>query len=74
MANLLAGEALAPEFLQGRCRAELMGPALLAMLEDAPRRELIRRRYAQIHADLRRDAARTGAARIAELLTAREAI
>jgi lipid-A-disaccharide synthase len=72
MANLLAGEALAPEFLQGRCRAELMGPALLAMLEDAARRAQIRRRYAEIHDLLRRDAARTGARHIVELLAAQE--
>ncbi|MBK1630719.1 lipid-A-disaccharide synthase [Thiohalocapsa halophila] len=72
MANLLAGEALAPEFIQGRCRAPLMGPALLAMLDDAPRRAEIRQRYAEIHALLRRDAARSGARRILELLAARE--
>jgi hypothetical protein len=48
-----------------------MGPALLAMLDDAPRRAAIRARYAEIHVQLRRDAARTGAARIAELLAAR---
>lgn len=71
MANLLAGEALAPEFLQERCRAELMGPALLAMLDDAPRRAEIARRYAAIHRDLRRDAARTGAERILALLRER---
>jgi len=71
MANLLAGEPLAPEFLQNRCRADLMGPALLAMLDDAPRRADIRRRYAEIHFQLRRDAARTGAERIVELLAAR---
>jgi lipid-A-disaccharide synthase len=73
MANLLAGEELAPEFLQHRCEAALMGPALLAMLDDAPRRAEIRARYASIHASLRRDAARTGAQRIAELIAARQA-
>jgi lipid-A-disaccharide synthase len=71
MANLLAGEELAPEFIQDRCRADLMGPALLAMLDDAPRRAAIARRYAEIHQQLRRDAARTGAERILDLLRAR---
>jgi lipid-A-disaccharide synthase len=71
MANLLAGEALAPEFLQDRCDAALLGPALLALLDDPPRRAEIRRRYADIHLSLRRDAARTGARRIIELMTAR---
>ena len=71
MANLLAGEALAPEFIQDRCRADLMGPALLGMLDDAPRRAEIARRYAEIHQALRRDAARSGAERILELMRAR---
>jgi lipid-A-disaccharide synthase len=72
MANLLAGEELAPEFLQERCRADLMGPALLAMLDDVQRRTEIGRRYAEIHVQLRRDAARTGAERILALLKTRE--
>jgi lipid-A-disaccharide synthase len=71
MANLLVGEELAPEFLQDRCRADLMGPALLQMLDDAPRRAAIARRYAEIHRELRRDAARTGAERVLDLLRAR---
>jgi lipid-A-disaccharide synthase len=71
MANLLAGEELAPEFLQDRCRADLMGPALLAMLDDAPRRAEIGRRYAEIHRQLSRGAARTGAERILAMLRAR---
>jgi lipid-A-disaccharide synthase len=71
MANLLAGEALAPEFLQHRCTPSLMGPALLDLLDDAPRRAEIQRRYREIHASLRRDAARNGAARIVDLMDAR---
>ncbi len=71
MANLLAGEELAPEFIQDRCRADLMGPALLQLLDDAPRRERIGHRYAEIHRQLRRDAARRGAERIVELIRAR---
>jgi lipid-A-disaccharide synthase len=71
MANLLVGEELAPEFLQENCRAELMGPALLALLEDTARREVIHRRYSEIHGQLRRDAARRGAERVVDLLRAR---
>jgi lipid-A-disaccharide synthase len=41
MANLLVGRELAQEFLQARCRADLMAPALLALLDDAPRRAAI---------------------------------
>ncbi|NBB83232.1 MAG: lipid-A-disaccharide synthase [Alphaproteobacteria bacterium] len=61
MANLLAGEGLAPEFLQHRCRPELLGPALLALLDDPQRRAALEARYAGIHAELRRDAARCAA-------------
>ena len=32
--NLLAGEALVPEFIQERCRAEVLGPALLDLLDE----------------------------------------
>ncbi|MGB5831853.1 MAG: lipid-A-disaccharide synthase [Thiohalocapsa sp.] len=68
MANLLAGRELAPEFLQQRCRAELMGPALLAMLDDEPRRAAILVEYDRIHLSLRRDAARQAAAAVMDLL------
>jgi lipid-A-disaccharide synthase len=68
MANLLAGRELAPEFLQHRCRAELMGPALLDMLDDAARRNEIRLEYERIHRRLRRDAARQAADAVIDLL------
>jgi lipid-A-disaccharide synthase len=70
MANLLAGEELAPEFLQDRCRAELMGPALLALLTDEPRLVEIRETYAGIHRQLRRDAGRQAAQALLELAAA----
>ncbi len=68
MANLLAGEELAPEFLQDRCRAELMGPALLALLDDPERVAAIRATYARIHGELRRDASRQAARALLELV------
>lgn len=68
MANLLAGEELAPEFLQDRCRAELMGPALLALLDDPERVAAIRATYARIHGELRRDASRQAAKALLELV------
>ena len=73
MANLLAGRELAPEFLQHRCRADLMGPALLAMLDDVPRRESIRAEYERIHHALRQDAARQAAAAVLDLMAQRAA-
>lgn len=71
MANLLAGEELAPEFLQDRCRAELMGPALLALLEDPERVATIRATYGRIHRDLRRGASQEAARALLELVPGR---
>ena len=71
MANLLAGEELAPEFLQDRCRAELMGPALLALLEDPERVAAIRATYGRIHRDLRRGASQEAARALLELVPGR---
>jgi lipid-A-disaccharide synthase len=38
LANLLAGEYAVPEFLQGRCTAAEIAPALLPLLDDTPTR------------------------------------
>lgn len=67
MANLLVGRELAPEFLQDRCRADLMGPALLALLDDAERRAEIEAAYRQIHRELRQNAAHRAAEAILAL-------
>jgi lipid-A-disaccharide synthase len=56
MANILAGRELAPEFLQDRCRPELMGPALLAFLEDPERVREVQSVYREIRERLRRNA------------------
>ena len=71
MANLLAGEELAPEFLQDRCRAELMGPALLALLDDPDRIAAIRATYGRIHGELRRGASQEAARALLELVPGR---
>lgn len=68
MANLLVGRELAQEFLQHRCRADLMGPALLALLEDRLRRDAIATEYARVHRMLRQDAARQAADAVMDLL------
>lgn len=70
MANLLAGRELAPEFIQARCTPELMGPALLACLDDAPRSAAIVAEYEHIHRRLRQDAARSAAAAVLALMGA----
>lgn len=68
MANLLAGERLAPELVQEACRGELLGQALLGLLDDPERVELIRRRYAEIHRTLRQDAAAKAAEAVLRLV------
>jgi lipid-A-disaccharide synthase len=68
MANLLAGRALAPEFLQDRCRAELLAPALLGLLQDPQRRAEIAADYARIHAGMRHNAAREAALAVLGLI------
>ena len=73
MANLLAGEELAPELIQGRCRPDLLAPTLLQMLADARRVQRIQATYARIHQELRRGAADTAAAAVLELANGRRA-
>lgn len=68
MANLLVGRELAPEFLQHRCRPSLMGPALIALLEDAEQRAQIAEAYHRVHLQLRRDAASSAAQAIIGLI------
>jgi lipid-A-disaccharide synthase len=68
MANLLVGRELAPEFLQDRCRAELIAPALLAFLDDTERVASIQAEYARIHEGMRHNAAREAAREILGLI------
>lgn len=69
MANLLAGRALAPEFLQGDCRPERLAPALLAYLDDPERVAAIQAEYERIHRELRRDAAASAARAVLDLIS-----
>jgi lipid-A-disaccharide synthase len=66
--NLLAGEALVPEFIQDRCRAEVLGPALLALLDDDACRQAMQTRFAELGRELRRDASREAARAVLELI------
>jgi lipid-A-disaccharide synthase len=68
MANLLAGRELAPEFIQERCRADLMAPALLALLDDSERVARITDEYMRIHAGMRHNAAHEAALAVLELI------
>lgn len=67
MANLLAEQELAPEFIQERCRAELLAPAVLAFLDDPERVARIQAEYRRIHLWLRKDAAASAAQAVLEL-------
>jgi lipid-A-disaccharide synthase len=69
--NLLAGEALAPEFLQEAVKPEPMARALEQLLDDAPRRLYLRGRFDAIHESLRQDGAALAAAAVLQLLRER---
>lgn len=68
MANLLVGRALAPEFLQDHCRADLLAPALLSFLDDPQRVGEVQAEYLQVHEGMRHNAARTAAVAVLELI------
>ena len=51
--NILCQEFVVPEFVQGAARAQAMGPALLAQLDDPGLRERIAARFADLHGQLR---------------------
>ncbi len=68
MANLLAEAELAPEFVQDRCRPELLAPAILDFLDRPERVREIQVRYAEIHRQLRRDAGREAALAVLDLV------
>lgn len=70
MANILAGEPLAPEFLQGRCTPEHLGPAVLELFTDDERAAAIRRRYREIHEQMQCDSDKRVADAIEALLMA----
>jgi lipid-A-disaccharide synthase len=68
MANLLVGRALAPEFLQGRCRPDLLAPALLAFLDEPERVTQVQAEYLRVHEGMRHNAARAAALAVLELI------
>lgn len=68
--NILAGQALIPEFVQGAARAEPIATALMDMLTDVEARATLARRFAKIHASLQCDAAERAADVATERLVA----
>jgi lipid-A-disaccharide synthase len=71
MANLLADEALAPEFVQGACTPDNLAGAVLALFDDAPRRAAIQARYRDLASALRCDTSRQAAEAVLALLAER---
>jgi lipid-A-disaccharide synthase len=70
MANLLVGRGLAPEFLQGRCRPDLLASALLGLLDDPARVAEIKAEYTRVHEGMRHNAAAQAATAVLELIGA----
>ncbi|MEJ6656189.1 MAG: lipid-A-disaccharide synthase [Pseudomonas sp.] len=70
--NLLAGREVAPEFLQDDATPDAMGQALLARLGATPEREQTEAVFMELHQMLRRDADRSAAAAVLELLHSKE--
>lgn len=68
LANLLADERLAPEFIQHECNPQQLGEALLALLDDPARRAAIAERYGCIHRELRHDASHLAAEAVLGLI------
>ncbi len=68
MANLLAGEGLAPEFIQGECVPERLAPAVLRFFDDPGTVARIQARYREIHRHLRVDTDRLAAEAVLDLL------
>lgn len=59
--NILAGEFVVPEFLQDNATPRNLATAVVDLLNDAPRRERIRWRFAGMLADLRQNTAQKAA-------------
>ncbi len=53
MANLLAGEALAPEYIQDAATPEALSSAVISFLQSPKRVALIEQRYATLHREMR---------------------
>ena len=66
--NLLAGEALVPEFLQEAVSGGRLAAAVEAQLDDAPRRAMLAARFRAIHASLRQGGAAKAADAVLRLI------
>lgn len=69
--NLLAGEQVAPEFLQEAVTAGNLSAAVLRALEDEPRRQHLEQKFLQVHQALRAGGAERAAEEILKMLRER---
>ncbi len=69
--NLLSGEQVAPEFLQGAVTAANLAPAVEAALSDQQRRTWLEQKFRQVHESLRAGGAVKAADVIVQLLNER---
>jgi lipid-A-disaccharide synthase len=68
LANLVAGEELAPEFIQDRATPELLAKELEELLQSPERLAYIRERSGEIHREMRQDASHAAARAVRRLL------
>lgn len=69
--NILAGEDLAPELIQGECTPPKLADAVLRWLRDPKAIAALQPKYRALHLALRRDASARAAEAVAELLATR---
>lgn len=69
--NLLAGEELVPELVQDDVRPEMLGPLLLERLQPEAQGKL-RRRFGEIHTQLRQNASERAAEVLLKMIEARQ--
>ncbi len=73
LANLVAGEEIAPEFIQHRATPEALAAAIIRILESPQRVAYLHDRCQALHREMRRDASRTAAEAVLGLLEKRGA-
>jgi lipid-A-disaccharide synthase len=69
--NLLAGEPVAPEFLQEAVTCANLSAAVERTLDDTPRRAYLEQKFLQVHQTLRAGGAASAAQEVIKLLDAR---
>lgn len=65
--NLLSGEAVVPEFIQGKAQPEAMAEAIMQWLEQPQRMTELKQRFDSIHHELRRNASARAAEAVLEV-------